>query len=392
MPHPRFRHVLHLLQKRLKGQPVVALQGARQTGKSFLARELLSQKLKEAVYLTFDSISLKQSASASPESFLMQHLDAKPLILDEAQKAPEIFDAIKKTVDEKKIPGRFLLLGSTEFSRQVLIRESLTGRLSRVRVYPFDLSETIGLENKAKKSVTALRPILLKYLEQGGLPGICFCRDAKQRAQLFEDWLGLICYRDLQQFKTLKLDGEIAYLILRELAQQSEPTLANVAKALRLDSRKVANHLKALEELFVVTRLLPHPTGVGKAIFMLFDAGLAYHLDASLERRLHIWLLNEQLAFEAYFGTKKVLFYYYRSSGGKKLHLIREASDRTLTAFQIINFENLKFNDSELMEAFLAKNVGKAKGYVLGPAIEKTKINAIHFVPWEHGCRYFFEV
>lgn len=392
MPHQRNRHVLPLIQKRLKGQPVVALQGARQTGKSFLARELLCQKNKSAVYLTFDSLTLNRSVSASPESFLIQHGQAAPLILDEAQKAPEIFDAIKKTVDERKVPGRFLLLGSTEFSRQVLIRESLTGRLSRVRVYPFDLAETIGLEIKGKPYVSNLRKVLLKYLEHGGLPGICFCRDQKQREQLFEDWLGLICYRDLQQFKTLKLDGEIAYLILRELAVQPEPTLAHISSALRLDSRKVANHLKALEELFVVTRLSPHPSGRGKPLFMLFDAGLAHHLNASQERRLHIWLMNEQLAYEAYFGTKKALFYYYRSSGKKSIHLVRESADRSLTAFQIINFENLKFSDSELMSSFLKKNSGKSKGYILGPTLDKTKIKDVNFVSWEQGCRYFFNI
>jgi len=392
MPHQRARHVLQLLQKRLKGQSVVALQGARQTGKSFLARELLCQRMKGAVYLTFDSLVLRQSASVSPESFLIQHDDAKPLILDEAQKTPEIFDAIKKTVDEHKFPGRFLLLGSTEFSRQVLIRESLTGRLTRVRVHPFDLAETIGLEEKKVPHGPAMRKILLKYTEQGGLPGICFCRDSKHREQLLEDWLGLICYRDLQQFKTLKLDGEIAYQIMKELALLPEPTLAAVSASLRLDSRKVANHLKALEELFVVTRLMPHPSGTGKAIFMLFDSGLAHYLGASLERRLHIWLMNEQISYESYFGTKRALFYYYRSSGKKMIHLIREAADKTLTAFQIINFEKLQFADSELMSAFLKKNSGNTKGYILGPSTEKTKINHINFIPWEHGCRYYFHL
>lgn len=392
MPHQRARHVLTLLQKRLKSQPVVALQGARQTGKSYLARELLGQKPGKSVYLTLDSLALKNAAQASPESFLLEHDQARPLILDEAQKAPALFDAIKKRVDAYRIPGLYLLLGSTEFSRQVLIRESLTGRMSRIRVYPFDLAETLGLESAKSKLASDYRKPLLKYLNHGGLPGICFMHDDKQREQLLEDWLGLICYRDLQQFKTLHLDGEIAYLILRELAQQPEPTLANVAGALRLDARKVANHIKALEELFVVTRLLPHPSGTGKPLFMLFDTGLAKHLGAPLERQLHLWLMNEQMSHEAYFGTKKTLFYYYRSTGKKMIHLVRETTDRTLTAFQILCQENIKHSDSELMSAFLKKNKTKTQGYILTPALDKTKINTVPFVPWEFGCRYYFGV
>ncbi len=315
MAHTRPRHVLALIKKRLKGLPVLALQGARQTGKSFLARELLSHDLESSQYLTLDTLVFKQAANASPDSFLLEYEDAKLLMIDEAQKAPPLFDAIKKQADDLKRPGRYLLLGSTEFSRQVLIRESLTGRLSRVRVYPFDLAETLGLDVIQKGPTSTFRKTLLKYLSLGGLPGICFCREDKQREQLFEDWLGLICFRDLQQFKGMQLDGEVASLIMRELAQCSEPTLAQVSKNLRLDSRKVAKHLLALEQLFVVTRLLPHPSGTGKPWYLLFDAGLANHLGASLERRLHIWLMNEQLSYESYFGTKRVQFYYYRSSG-----------------------------------------------------------------------------
>lgn len=392
MPHSRSRHVLPLLEKRLKGQPVVTLQGPRQTGKSFLAREILRQKHPKSRYLTLDSMVFKQAAMTAPEGFLSEYDQAKPLMIDEAQKAPPLFDAIKKRVDEHRIPGQYLLLGSTEFSRQLLIRESLTGRLSRVRVYPFDLAETLGFETAKSQRVSDYRKPLLKYLTQGGLPGICFCREDKQREQLFEDWLGLTCYRDLQQFKGVVLDGEIAYLILRELAQQLEPTLANIAKALKIDSRKIAHHLKALEDLFIVTRLLPHPSGTGKPLFMLFDAGVAHHLGAGRERCLQVWLMNEQLSYESYFGVKKVLFYYYRSSGKKMIPLIREAPDRTLTAFQVINYENFKHADAELMRAFIAKNQGKSKGYVLTPSPEKVKISGVHFVPWEYGSRFYFGV
>jgi hypothetical protein len=169
-----------------------------------------------------------------------------------------------------------------------------------------------------------------------------------------------------------------------------DPTLAGLSRTLRLDSRKVANHLKALEELFIVTRLLPHPSGTGKPIHLLFDAGLAHHLGASFERRLHIWLVNEQLSYEAYFGTKRVQFYYYRSSGKKTIHLVRETTDKKLTAFQIINFENFKKTDKELMEAFLAKNTGRAAGFVLTPAPETTRMGNVHIVPWEQGCRFLF--
>ena len=106
MAHTRPRHVLALIKKRLKGLPVLALQGARQTGKSFLARELLSHDLESSQYLTLDTLVFKQAANASPDSFLLEYEDAKLLMIDEAQKAPPLFDAIKKQADDLKRPGR----------------------------------------------------------------------------------------------------------------------------------------------------------------------------------------------------------------------------------------------------------------------------------------------
>src|SRR3989338_3377810 len=145
MPHLRNRHVLKLIEKRLKFSPVIALQGARQTGKSVLVRDILAKGLKTAKYISFDSRTAADFAEHRPDSFLSNYSDSHPLIIDEAQKAPAIFDAVKLSVDEDRRPGRYLLLGSTEFSHLTKIRESLTGRLSRIRLYPLTLGETHNL-------------------------------------------------------------------------------------------------------------------------------------------------------------------------------------------------------------------------------------------------------
>jgi len=77
------------------------------------------------------------------------------LVIDEAQKVPKIFDAVKYTVDQDRRPGRFVLTCSTEFSRETMIQESLTGRLSRLRLFPLTISETLELplNTEIKKEV-----------------------------------------------------------------------------------------------------------------------------------------------------------------------------------------------------------------------------------------------
>ena len=129
MSHPIRRHLTQMILKKLKLSPLVAIRGARQTGKSFLGIEILPDHLSRIHYLSLDEKSLRVSAQESPDDFLKRYPHAFPLIIDEAQKSPDLFDALKLTIDQNRIPGRFVLLGSTEFSKLAKIRESLTGRI-----------------------------------------------------------------------------------------------------------------------------------------------------------------------------------------------------------------------------------------------------------------------
>ena len=351
MPHVRSRQVLPLALKRLKHSPIVAIQGARQTGKSILARELLKAVLPQAVEISLDVLSEQNLAQIAPQTFLARFAGAHPLIIDEAQKSPALFDAIKYLVDRSRVPGQYLLLGSTEFSHLQNIRESLTGRMGRVRLYPLISAELL---NSEKKQVLD-RNFLLKYSEHGGMPAIAFVRDPQARSDLIQDWVDLTCSRDIHQFKKLKLDSNLAYSILRECAVQDFPTQANIARKLNTDSRRIGTHLNALCELFVVNRIDPHPSGTGKSIYLLLDAGIAHFLGANLERRLHILLVNEKMAKNSYFGKKRNRYFYYRSSGKQIIHLIEDDIDDGVVAYQLFNREVVKIPDLERLKAFKKK-------------------------------------
>jgi predicted AAA+ superfamily ATPase len=377
MPHSRKRLILSILKKQLAFFPVVSIQGARQTGKSFLARELLGPILPKHHYITLDDETYRSQIQNSAKLFLSENDEYKPLVIDEAQKVSKLFDAIKLKVDQKKIPGKYLILGSTDFSKEMNIREALTGRMGRVRVYPFTLQECIGLDSKSKQKLSNL----LEYLEKGGLPGICFIREPNHRRALFQDWINLTCFRDLQQFKKIKLDGELALKILRQCSILEEPTKPNIAKALKEDARKIETHLKALVQLFALSRLDPHPSGVGKTIYLPFDCGLAHYLGASRDRCLHIWLLNEKLVENTTKHHSEHFFYFYKSTGKKMIHLVEEDLKQRVSAIQIIVHDSIKKTDSELMKAFLKKNK-TATGTVIAPIEESLKLNEIRYFPW----------
>ncbi len=367
--------------KKLRFSRVVSLQGARQTGKSFLARHLLRADLPHARYVSLDSKADRDQAEHLPDTFLQRYEEAKPLIIDEAQKAPNIFDAIKLKVDESPRPGQFILLGSTEFAREVMVRESLTGRLGRVRIFPMNFRELSGPTSRLPSSGLGRRRFL-EQLDRGGMPGIAFVRDSAERRALIDEWLRLICERDLGQFKKLKLDGEVAREIFQFMNQLEEPTAAALARATKINARRIGVHLKALEHLFSVYHLRMHPAAQGtKPIFVTLDAGIAGYLGASLRRKILISLLNERLCFHHYAGRSGVKFYYFRSRTKNHIDLIEE-SELGTHAFQIFETESWQGTDLELMKAFL-KKVPQANATILAPVREDSKISGITLSPWE---------
>jgi len=376
MPHLRNRAILPKLLKILTFFPVVAIQGARQTGKSVLARELLSKELKNSSYVTFDDFHTRKEASESPRTFLTGKKDASPFIIDEAQMVPEIFNAIKFQVDQQRIPGSYLLLGSTEFSKLAKIRESLTGRLGRIRLYPLTLRETCNNNHHALTQEDVQR-----YLKNGGMPGIFSIREDEAKTSLFDDWIDLVVRRDIHEFKTVRLEGDICREILRLCCELEAPTQAELARKLHVSTRSTQKHLEALTELFVLQKLLPHPLGTGKPIFLPLDTGIAHHLGAPLLKRLQIWVMNERLAHNTYFESKRSTFYYYSSKAKTRIHLIESRADRTEIAYQCFDRETIKKTDAVLMQSFLTKNP-KAQGMVLAPLLEPTDRLGISFRPW----------
>ncbi|MGK5088049.1 AAA family ATPase [Bdellovibrionota bacterium FG-2] len=377
MAHLRSRLAKTLLLKRLKHSPVVAIQGARQTGKSTLARKLLKTELPGMQSVSLDLLSEQQLAQTAPQTFLARFKGAHPMIIDEAQKAPALFDAIKFQVDEQRAPGQFLLLGSTEFSHFQNIRESLTGRMGRVRLYPLIARELLGAQDQPID-----RSFMLKYAECGGMPAICFVRDSQARSDLIQDWIDLTCNRDVHQFKRVKVDSDLAYSILRECAIQEQPTQANIARVLKTDGRKIGTHLKVLCELFVLLKLDSHPSGAGKSLFLPLDAGIAHYLGAGFERRLHIILVNEKMAHNAYFGKKRNRYYYYRSTGKHLIHLIEEDLDEGLCAFQILETERVKLPDLERLKAFRKKHKD-SKCKLFAPIFDRWKDAGVEVDSWE---------
>ncbi|HSV92866.1 MAG TPA: AAA family ATPase, partial [Desulfobacterales bacterium] len=133
------RLVSTALAQRLSVMPAVVVTGARQTGKSTLAEQLVQG---ERHYRSLDDFDVLDAARRDPEALLG---GTEPVTLDEVQREPGLFPAVKRAIDRNRKPGRFLLTGSANLLLMRQVSESLAGRASYLTLWPMTRREQRGL-------------------------------------------------------------------------------------------------------------------------------------------------------------------------------------------------------------------------------------------------------
>lgn len=388
--HERARQVLELLKKKIKFSPIVSIQGPRQCGKSYFAREIISNKIPGGEYYSLDRKDTRDFAALNPRSFLEQG-DSNYLIIDEVQKAPDLFHEMKDIVDRKRKPGQFIILGSTEFSIETQIKESLTGRLSRIRLFPFNLSESLKLSMNIESIVPFVqskqrieRKDLLRFLKNGGLPGIFGVKSDLERQELLSDWIKLTVSRDLAQIRQHKLDSDIAYKIIEAIAKLDEPSAINIANELNINSKRVQTYLNSLELLFVIISVSPFQGSAGKKLYYLTDTSLVSFFESTFEKKLITWFYLEMSSQLSYKGFRRSLLHYYQPPRGTKIHLVFEDESR-LTGVKIIASEKFDKRDYLVFNSFRKKYESKKsiKCISLSGGLEKFKHDNVSIFPWE---------
>ena len=155
--------------------PVVLLNGARQTGKTTLAQAMAAGGAVQ--YFTLDDSATFALAAGDPSGFI-RNLTG-PVVIDEIQKVPELFPAIKLAVDKSRQPGRFLLTGSANVMTLPRLSESLAGRMEVIPLYPFSAGELAGvaegfLARLFASTIANSKPVstsTIRHAWPGGLPG-----------------------------------------------------------------------------------------------------------------------------------------------------------------------------------------------------------------------------
>lgn len=351
--YPRWQR--RRLDQAMTTRRVVLLTGPRQCGKTTLAKTLISDDVD---YRTLDELTLRQAAESDPHGFVKR--TAKTLIIDEVQRVPDLLPAIKKAVDDDTQPGQYLLTGSVNIPSLPAVRESLAGRISKVRLRPLSQGELAAAEPHfldrafervfAQPSPTIDRDQLLDIAFQGGFPEAIGLEKA-DRKQWHLDYIEALLERDLKDITRIhRLDA--MHQLVRVLAAWSSKLMdvSAIGSGLSIRRPTLEAYINALEALFLVERVPPWTRTdyerVGRQTkLFVSDCGLVasllgwrigqVRLDADRSGKIFETLALNEIAAQIEAAGSAYELFHYRDREKREIDFMIERDDGALLGLEI---------------------------------------------------------
>jgi predicted AAA+ superfamily ATPase len=283
-----------ILRNALHEMPVVVITGMRQTGKTTFLRK--HPGFGHRRYVTFDDFAQLEAARSDPDGFVGS---ADVLTIDEAHKCPEILTAIKRTVDNRRKPGQFLLSGSANFSLLQGVSESLAGRAVYFAMYPFSRRETARRTDEEPFLMEFFRTrhipkteeweaIKTKDILTGGMPTVCL-GEAESRSFWFKGYEQTYLERHVRELS--RIDNIMAFRNLLHLTALRTGQLlspSQLGRDAKMTVATTSRYLSLFETSFLITRLSPYLKNRATRLIKspklyMSDSGLACYL-AGVER------------------------------------------------------------------------------------------------------------
>lgn len=370
------RHITDKLLTALADTPVVFLNGARQTGKSTLVRAI-SQQAKLSRYLTFDDPAVLMAAKNDPLSFI--NGIHEPVVLDEIQHVPELFPAIKLTIDNHRQSGRFLLTGSANVLLLPSLSESLAGRMEILSLYPLSQGEIIGkkehfIDHVFSDPVTFSthpastdRQSWIKKIITGGYPE-ALTRAESRRKAWFDAYITTILQRDIRDLANI--EGLIRLPnLLKLLATRTAGllNLSDLSRSIQIPHTTLTRYLTLLEATFLCVLVPAWSHNLGTRLVKspkihLNDTGLvAAQLGLNEERcsedtmllgRLLENLVVMELLKQSSFSHTQPELFHFRSSKGQEVDIILEDARGRCVGIEVKSSASLRPSDLSGLEAF----------------------------------------
>ncbi len=353
------RNIEPLITEAMLDTPAILLAGPRQVGKTTLVRKIAHDK--GLGYLTLDDDLTLLSAQNDPVG-LIRDLDC--VVIDEIQRAPQLLLAIKKSVDEDRRPGRFLLTGSANLMALPRVADSLAGRMETLQLLPLSQSEMESshsnwLDAIFSKRILSVNQVavgkeLIERVLKGGYPEAISRSSSRRRTAWANQYLDAIIQRDIREIAEIEKLNQLPRF-LHTLA----PTVGQMCNYTRLgayvglDGKTVSRYIGIFEQMYLMKRIdvwsknkLKRITKIPKLQFI--DSGLLASLLG-----LH---LEEVQKDRGRFGNVLETFVY--------AELLKHAST-ALGNYQLMSYRNINQTEVDLV-------IESANGDIVGVEIKAT--------------------
>ncbi|MEY2902076.1 MAG: hypothetical protein RLY89_1182, partial [Bacteroidota bacterium] len=242
----------------------IAIVGPRQSGKTTLVKKLF----KEKPYVNLENPDTRNFALNDPRGFLSKYPDGA--VLDEAQRAPELFSYLQQVLDESESYGLFIITGSNNFLLQENISQSLAGRVGYLNLLPLTLSEI----NEPKVSIE-------EKIFKGCYPSLYSQSTNIDPTKWYANYIRTYIERDVRLIKNITnliLFERFVRLCAGRIGQLLN--MHSLANELGVDTKTISSWISVLETSFVLFRLQPYHKNFNKRVVKMpkiyfYDTGLA---------------------------------------------------------------------------------------------------------------------
>jgi uncharacterized protein len=380
-----YRQLTQSISESLTDTPVVLLHGARQTGKSTLMRCLADANAR---YVTLDDAAVLSAVRQDPAGFLAANHGR--MLIDEVQRAPELFLAMKHEVDlarmaGQEVNGRFLLSGSANVLLLPKLADSLAGRMEIHTLWPLAQTEmrtqegqhpanfidalfapegssnSTGAQRDSFILTTTTRNDLLEQMLVGGYPEAVTRSSEKRRSAWFDAYLQTIVQRDIRDI--YQIDGSVQIpQLLNALAHKATGVLngADVSRTLGLPQTTLKRYLHLLQTVFLITPLpawTPRASHRAQKSPKLFfnDSGLMTHLLGLSEKHLQDapglpgplleTFVHAELQKQCAWASTACELMHYRTSTGIEVDFIAQDRQGRVVGIEVKSSTQASAND-----------------------------------------------
>ena len=344
------RTIYKEIEKSIKSRPVTLITGARQVGKTSLA--VLFQKKYNFSYVSLDSYKERELAKNDPIMFLSIH--PWPLIIDEIQYAPELFDAIEEVANKEKLInehnyGMYMLTGSQMYKLMNGVSQSMAGRVSIIHMLPLSRNEILNRNDEPfdfnyaniqkRATENPLKPVdLFRDIVKGFYPEL-YSNPNLEIQKFYSDYVESYIERDVSAIINIRQKAPFRhFLSLIASLTGEEIVYDNIAKIVGVDKKTIMSWISVLiaggivyllepyNELSIAKRIVKRP----KVYFN--DTGLASYLagitsgeilQSSIYSRRFVetYIINELRKNDINNGIEPH-FYYYRDNNQNEIDLV----------------------------------------------------------------------